>query len=408
MRAEKSDVQDREARKSKPRRGMKFASGLLVGAALFLLGIGVGNGRIQLPFDSGQSQNQALPSQLDYAKVDQLYSTLRSNYDGELDASKLIDGMLHGLAGATDDPYTVYLSREEADEFSDDLNGTFSGIGAELGLDDEENLIIVSPIEGFPASKAGIRPQDKIIGINDESAFGLSIMEAVNKIRGPKGSDVKLTVLRANKEIVFTITRDDIKIPSVEQQIIDGIGYLQINQFGDDTASLARRAARDFKDKGIRGVVLDMRGNPGGRLDAAIDIASLWLASGATVLEQKSGGRTVSTELASGNPLLKGIPTAVLINEGSASASEIVAGALKDNNVATLVGAKSFGKGSVQEIHDLRDGGQLKVTAARWYRPNGENIDKKGVSPDREVKMTDEDYEKGRDPQKDAAFKLLR
>lgn len=405
-------VRDHEADsviQSAPRKRITIIAGAVVtGAALFLLGLGIGGGRINADwFES--NNNPELPSSLDFTRVEQLYEALRRNYDGDPNSEELIDGMLHGLAGAAGDPYTTYLNADEAKEFSDQLNGTFSGIGAELGVDEDDNLVIVAPIEGFPASKAGLRPQDRITKVNDESATGLTIFEAVSKIRGPKGSEVKLTILRGNKELEFTITREDITIPSVDYEILDGnIGYLQINQFGDDTAALAEEAARDFDKHNVKGVVLDLRGNPGGLLTAAVDVASLWLAGGAVVLQQKTGDTVISTETAKGNNILSGVPTVVLINEGSASASEIVAGALKDNETATIVGIKSYGKGSVQEIHTLPDGGELKVTVARWYRPNGENIDKKGVSPDREIKMTEEDYQKDRDPQKNAALKLLR
>jgi carboxyl-terminal processing protease len=218
-----------------------------------------------------------------------------------------------------------------------------------------------------------------------------------------------LRVLRDKKQdLTFTITRDDIKVASVKYQILDGnIGYLQINQFNDDTTRLAIEAAREFKSKSVKGVVVDLRGNPGGLLTSAVEVSSLWLKEGDTVLKEKRGGVVVSTEAANGSSLLQGIPTAVLINEGSASASEIMAGALKDHNVATLFGAKSFGKGSVQEIKELPGGAELKITIARWYRPSGENIDKKGISPDKEVKMADDDYKNKRDPQKDAAIQFL-
>jgi carboxyl-terminal processing protease len=238
----------------------------------------------------------------------------------------------------------------------------------------------------------------------------MSTEDAVAKIRGPKDTEVKLRVLRDKKEdLNFTITRDDIKIPSVKSEILAGnVGYMQINQFGDDTADLARQAAQEFKDKNVNGVILDLRGNPGGLLDAAVDVSSLWLPEGTTILQEKRGGVVVSTSYAKGGDTLHGIKTAVLIDAGSASASEITAGALKDNNAATLFGVKSFGKGSVQQIQRLPGGAELKVTIARWYRPNGQNIDKKGISADHEVKMTDDDYKNKRDPQKDAAIDFIK
>lgn len=386
----------------------KIASGVLVALLIFVLGMGIGSGRLSLR--SGNSQNKDLPEDLNYSSVEELYDMLKKEYDGDLDEQKLLDGIKTGLAEATGDPYTVYLNSEDAQKFQEQLNGTFSGIGAELGENEDGNLIIVSPIAGFPAEKAGLRPKDVIVSINSESTAGMNIDEAVSKIRGPKGTDVELKVVRNEKEdLTFKITRADITIPSVKFEIMDGnIGYLQIAQFGEDTSDLAETAAKDFKQKGVKAIVLDLRGNPGGLLDASVDVASLWLPQGETVLQQKRGEKVTGTAYATGNDVLKGIPTVVLINDGSASASEIVAGALKDHKAATLIGTKTYGKGSVQELQKFRGGSELKVTIARWYTPDGQNIDKTGISPDQEVTISDDDFKAGRDPQKDAALNFLK
>jgi len=375
---------------------------------VFFAGLGIGNGTIQFGMVKN-TQNKDLPADLDYSSVESLYDELKANYDGELDYKKLLNGMKAGLAEASGDAYTVYLNADEAEEFNRQLNGTFSGIGAELGQDADKNLIVVSPIAGFPAANAGLRPQDMIVEIDGKSTAGVSVAEAVTKIRGPKGTDVTLSILRNKSEdLKITITREDITIPSVKYEILDGnIGYMQITQFNEETTGLAAKAAQEFKSKGVKGVVVDLRGNPGGLLDASVNVSSLWLKKGATVLQEKRGGVVVTTEYANGNNVLEGVPTAILINAGSASASEIMAGALKDNKAATIFGVKSFGKGSVQQIKELAGGGELKVTIARWHRPSGENIDKKGISPDTEVKMTEEDYTNERDPQKDAAIQFL-
>jgi carboxyl-terminal processing protease len=389
--------------------GGRIAAVVAVVVVIFSAGVGVGNGTVQ--FGKFKNvQNKSLPDNLDYSGVENLYDMLKANYDGQLDTKKLLDGIKSGLAEASGDPYTIYLNTKEADDFSKQLNGTFSGVGAELGQDASGNLIVVSPIAGYPADRAGIRPQDAILEIDGKSTAGLNIAEAVTKIRGPKGTTVKLRILRSKKEdLSFTLTREDIKIPSVKSEIVNGnIGYLQITQFNEDTSELAVKAAQGFKDKQVKGIVLDLRGNPGGLLSAAVDVSSLWLKQGDTVLQEKRSGIVVSTEEANDNSLLQGIPTIVLINEGSASASEITAGALKDHGVATLYGVKSFGKGSVQQIKELAGGGELKVTIARWYRPNGANIDKKGISPDKEIKMTEDDYKNKRDPQKDAAVNFIK
>lgn len=388
--------------------GIVKIGGLAAGIILiFSFGLGIGNGTIS--FSKVPSQNESLPNELDYSSVNQLYKAIKTNYDGKLSEKALLDGMKSGLAQATGDPYTEYFNAEDAKDFNQQLQGSFTGIGAELGQDSDKNLIVVSPIEGFPADKAGLRAQDIIVSIDGKNTLGMSINDAVKKIRGEKGTKVKLDILRDKSEsLSFTITRDDIKIPSVESKIEDGIGYMQITQFGDDTANLAEQAAREFKENNVTGVVVDVRDNPGGLLDAAVKISSLWLPEGKTVLQEKRDGKVIQTYSASGNDILNGIPTVVLINGGSASASEILAGALGDNDAATLIGEKSYGKGSVQQIQQLSDGAEVKVTVARWYRPNGQNIDKKGIEPTQTVKLSDEDYKNGSDPQKDAAFTKLK
>lgn len=387
----------------------KFASALVAVVLVFGVGYGFGNGSFS--FSSGTNPaNKELPTKLDYSSVDDVYRAIKANYDGELDEAKLLDGLKTGLATATGDPYTNYFNAEQAKDFNNQLQGTFSGIGAELGNDAQGNLIVVAPIDGFPAQKAGLRAQDVLVSIDGKATSGISVDEAVTKIRGKKGTEVTLRVLRDKKEdLTFKITRDNIKIKSVKWEMLDNnIGYIRVNQFSDDTGELARQAANEFKTKGATRVILDLRGNPGGLVDAATALSSMWLPEGKTILQERRGKTAVSTQLSSGSNILNGLKTVVLIDAGSASASEITAGALKDNGVATVMGVKSFGKGSVQQIIQLGGGAEIKVTIARWYRPNGENIDKKGISPDKEVKMTDDDYKTGRDPQKDAAIDFLK
>lgn len=354
------------------------------------------------------SANQELPNQLDYSAVEEVYAKLKANFDGELELGELEDGLREGLVRAAGDPYTEFLDEQASKEFQENLSGSFEGIGAELGKKDEL-IVIVSPISGFPAEEAGLKANDAIVEINGEPAIDLSIIQAVQKIRGPKGTEVELGVIRDGKRLDFEITRDTISIPSVETEKVSGnIGIIKISRFGEDTTRLVREAAQKFKNEDVRGVVLDLRGNPGGLLDVSVEVASVWLAEGQTVLQEKRGEEVIKTYFAEGNPILNEVETVVLINEGSASASEIVAGALSDHGIATLMGAKSFGKGSVQEVDQLDFGGMLKVTIARWFTPNGLNIDENGIKPDKNVKLTDEDIEKERDPQQKAAINLLK
>lgn len=346
--------------------------------------------------------------QLDYSSVEQIYNVLKKHYDGNLDQQKLIDGLKSGLVSATGDPYSEYFTAAEAKEFNKELAGSITGIGAELGTNDQNDIVIVSPLSGYPAEKAGLKPKDIIAAIDDKSTKGMTVSAAVKKIRGNPGTKVTLTVVRDNvRPFEVTITREKITVPSVKSEQIGDVGYIKINQFTTETVALAQTAAKDFKAKNLKAVVLDLRGNPGGYLDAAVGISSLWLDKGQTVVQQKRGSSVIGIEKAIGGNILKGLPTVVLIDGGSASASEIAAGALRDNGAAQLVGEKSFGKGSVQQVESFKDGSELKVTVARWYTPKGKNIDKQGISPDIVVSISDQDIASAKDTQKDKALQLL-
>lgn len=358
---------------------------------IFMLGVGTGDGRVSQYLHLGrQPIATGLPDKLDYSSVDQLYQSLKANYDGQLTATQLIDGLKHGLAAAANDPYTVYFTTAEAKTFNQELNNSFSGIGAQLGLDAEGNLEVIAPISGLPADKAGLKAQDIITSIDGVSTTGISVEQAVSKIRGAKGTQVTLKIVRAKSEALsFTITRDDITLPSVTTKILTGnIGYVHISTFANDTTDLMQKAADKFKAANVKGIVLDLREDPGGLLDAAVHVSSLWLTPGQLVLQEKRGSEVVQSYQALGGDELHGIPTVVLIDAGSASASEITAGALHDNNAAYIIGQKSYGKGVVQQLINQSDSSQLKVTIASWYRPNGQNINKLGITPDKTVTIT--------------------
>jgi carboxyl-terminal processing protease len=341
-------------------------------------------------------------------ELQKIYSKLQSEYDGEISSEDLNLSLKKGVVESAKDPYTVYFSPEEAKAFQSSLSGTFSGIGAELGQEGGQ-LIVIAPLDNSPAAAAGILPLDSIIQVNGENTEGWSVEKAVTKIRGEKGTPVTLKISRASGVTEITITRDDIKDPSVKTEILEGnIGYLRISRFGDDTSDLAIKAARDFKEKGVTGVILDLRNNGGGYLESSIDISSLWLDPGTVVLREKTKGIETKVDKASGTPYLKGIKTIVLTNGASASASEIVAGALQDNKAATLLGEKTFGKGSVQSPQPLEDGGLLKITIARWYTPNDKNIDKEGIKPDTELKQDTEALKSKVDNVKNKAAELLK
>ncbi len=379
---------------------------VLIAATFFVLGT---RGDSWLSYLRSNSQNQNLPAQLNFNELNKVYALLRERYDGQLDQQKLLDGAKKGLVEATGDPYTTYFTDAEAREFFGDLDGKFSGIGAELGKRNDQ-LTVISTIDNSPAAKSGVKPGDIIGKVNDEEVTGWSVEQAVSKIRGEKGTTVKLSVARGDEVKNFDITRDDIVDPSVRSETLDGnIGYIRLSRFNDsDSAALTRQAAEKFKQDGVKGVILDLRGNGGGYVDAAKQIASIWLEKDTVVVEERQGNKVLDSVKTDGAPILNGVPLVVLVDSYSASASEIIAGAFKDYGTAKLVGEKTYGKGSVQTIEEVSGGGQLKVTIAKWYTPNGKNINKEGIEPDEKVEFSPEAANQGKDPQRDKAIELLQ
>lgn len=390
----------------------RFSLSTLITASLLIGFVGFGLGfnypNIKDKLYSHTSDTKSLPPNLDFTSVESVYDELRKNYAGDLNAAKLIEGAKSGLVKAAGDPYTEYFDEEAAKEFNESLDGTFSGIGAEIAIKNDR-LVIVSPLAGSPAEAAGLKAGDYIVKINDESTAEMAVGEAVTKIRGPAGSNVRVTIVRANdapKEV--TITRSNIEVPSVTYAMKPGnIGYIELSRFSEDSAGKIREAATSLKAQGATKIVLDLRNNPGGLLESAVDISDEFLDKG-KIVEEKKDDKVVDTVSAQKGGLLVGLPTVVLINEGSASASEIIAGALQDNKAATIVGEKSFGKGSVQELIKLGKKTVLKVTIALWYTPNGKNISKEGINPDVKVDLSQDDFNNNRDPQLDKAIEILQ
>lgn len=381
---------------------------IFAGVLLFVFGLFVGQGRIS--FTSIGSGDTAKSSKLDYSELDALYNSLVKNYNGTLTSDQIMDGLKHGMAESAGDPYTVYMSAKESEDFNGSLQGTISGIGAKLEQDEDKNVVVAAPLAGSPAEAAGLRAKDIITSVDKKSVAGMSVSEVVKRIRGEKGTKVTVSIIRDKSEsLTFTITRDTIKIPSVVTKTLsDGqIGYIQVSQFSDDTDELIEKAADTFQSQGIKKVVLDLRDNPGGEVTTAVNLSSLWLKSGDTIVQQRKGSKVVDTQYATSLNTFRGVQTVVLINAGSASASEITALALRDYKAATIIGEQSYGKGVVQQLISFGDGSALKVTVAKWYSPNGTNIDKKGITPDRVVKYTEDDYKNGTDPQLDAATAYL-
>ena len=342
---------------------------------------------------------------IDLSSVQKTYQELIANYDGKLDTQKLIYGANRGLVEAAGDPHTAYMDPDETKEFDKSLSGQIGGgIGAEIGLRNNKPTII-KPLENSPAQKAGIKAGEVIVKVNDESSSDWSVDKVVSKIRGEIGTSVKLTLLSEGRTREVSVVRQNIVSPAVESEVDGEIGILKVNRFGDDTVSLSRKYASEFVEKGVKKVILDLRNNPGGTVGAAQGLLGIWLDNQIAMTERR-GSEIVKTLRTTGTPILGNMKTVVLINGNSASASEITAGALREYGKATLIGQKSYGKGSVQIVLGLPGGSQMKVTEARWYTPKGKNIDKTGIEPDVKVDLSSDDVNNNVDPQMDKAKSL--
>ncbi len=344
---------------------------------------------------------------LDFSSVQETYEVLKKNYDGKIDKQDLVYGLNRGLVEALGDEHSQYFDPDEAEEFRDGLEGNIgTGIGAELGSENSQ-LVIVRVLKNNSAEKSGLLAGDIIIKVNDESVAGWAIEKAVSKIRGEAGTTVKIVIERDGKELSFVVTRATISIPSIESKIIDGIGYLQVYRFDSETDNLARLAAKSFIEQGVKGVVVDLRDNGGGFLVAAKDLDSLWLDNKVVAVEKKQNIIIEKIRTDSSRALLGGLPTVILVNRNSASASEIFAGAMQEYNIAKLVGEQTFGKGTVQSMLDLKSGAMAKLTVARWYTARGKNINKKGIKPDVVIEITKDDLKNKQDKQLEKALNLL-
>lgn len=302
----------------------------------------------------------------------------------KLDRDKLMFGAIQGLVHAVGDPHTEFMPPVEAKQFQQDIKGSFDGIGAEIGIR-KEILTVIAPLKGNPADKAGIKAGDKIFKINDTSTADLGLDQAVRLIRGPHGTSVRLLIMRDgfSKPQEFSVKRDVIHVQIVEtEQKLNGIFVIKLHQFTENAGLEFRKAVREFYASGSKKLVLDLRGNPGGFLTVSVDIASWFVPAGDVVARERYSDGSEDVYRSNGYGLLEHVPTVVLINEGSASASEILSGALRDLRHSVLIGSKSYGKGSVQQVEDLPRQSSLKVTIAKWLTPNSIEIDGKGLDPD--------------------------
>lgn len=322
---------------------------------------------------------------------------------------KLFYGALRGMVEAVEDPYTVFMDPQISKEFDDDLAGTFEGIGAEIGIKNDV-VTVIAPLPDMPAQKAGLKAGDAILFIDDTSTAGMSVDEAVSRIRGTKGTEVKLSIGRVGEgELIdILITRDKIVVKSINTAVLeDNILHIKISNFNNDTEQLFNQAVTQVIEDQAPGIIVDLRNNPGGYLDTAIEMASEWIEQGIVVTEKYSEDNKTE-HLARGRARLTDVPTVVLVNQGSASASEIVSGALQDYKRAVVIGERTFGKGSVQTLNKYGDGSSLKLTVAKWLTPNNRSINDEGIEPDIRVVYTLEDFNSNIDPQLNAALELLK
>ncbi len=400
---------------------LRVFSSIFVFIIIFYFGFGIGYNHASnkiLGGYGGKIINEKEKNLPDYLKKDVNFSLykevaqlIQENYvDRPVPETQLFYGALAGEVASLGDPYSVFFNPELTKEFNKELSSELEGIGAEIGIKNNF-LTIISPLPNSPAKKAGLLAGDKIYKIDGEEALELSLGEAVKKIRGKAGTKVVLTIIREGEEkpLDIEIIRAKIHYDTVKWKMEKGnILYVEVSNFNQDTAQLFNKMVNENINKNIKGIVFDLRNNPGGFLDVAIEIAGKWIKNGDPVLIERFNKNKETVHPSNGKAEFNGIPTVVLVNKGSASASEIVAGALQDYGLAVLVGEKTFGKGSVQSLFDLSDNSSLKLTIAKWLTPQGRAIDKKGIKPDIEVGLSSDDYDNDRDPQKDKAFEILK
>ena len=357
------------------------------------------------PYLGGKTSSDTL----ELKPVQYLYNTLKENYDGDIDKTALVEGAKKGMVAAVGDKYTEYMTAEEASDYKNALEGDIeeAGIGVSLAIR-EDYTRVIRTLPDNPARKAGVLAGDIIYAIDDKEVWQESVEVIAQKLRGANGSKFKLTVVRNNKKVDFELTREKINNVSADIEYSGDIAILSVYRFSSETGTLVRKLTKEATDKKVKGVIIDLRNNGGGYVNAAKEMLSLWI-DGEKVLTQRSKTLSTSTIYAPrGNAILKDTKTVVLVNGSTASASEIVVGALKDYKLATVVGEKTYGKGVVQNMIELDGGSLLKVTSAHWYTPNDNGINGTGIEPDEKVERTYEQINKNIDPQLDKAKSMIK
>ena len=390
-------------------RQISFGTGIALSFFTLVIGfiIGANWKNLYLQFSPYINPHQKISNTIKWDELNEVYSQISSNYDGSIDKQNVIEGAKKGLTASLGDPYTVYFNAKEAVEFKSSLNGEIkeAGVGIEM-IKQGDYVVITRTLPDNPARKAGVHAGDIIYAINDEEVWDKDADIIASKLRGTSGEKVKLTVARDRQKINFELVREKINNVSADISYQGKTAIISVYRFSEDTGNLVESFTKEFKNKGINKVILDLRNNGGGYVKAARDLLSLWL-DGDKILTQKSTstGQTI-TYAKRGEAILKDTKTVVLVNNATASASEIVAGALKEYHKATIVGVKTYGKGVVQTILELSGGSLLKVTTAHWYTPNDQTINKTGITPDIEIARSYSDINSGKDPQMDKAKSL--
>src|SRR3989338_1352727 len=393
---------------------------LVIAVIFFAVGFAVGQKRIEFTkkgFIPQISVSNQLPSRnqnIDFSLFWQVFETLPQKYidKSAIDSQKILYGAISGMVRSLGDPYTAFLDPKQNEAIKADLSGIYEGVGIQIGFNKDKRLVVIAPLSGTPAQKAGVRAKDLILKIDDKETFDLTLPEAVDLIRGPAGTRVKLVLSREGQEKPqeLEIERAKISVKSVEVEFKNEqkgeIEVIKVTRFGDQTDSEWDSAVSDILAKNVKGVVVDMRNNPGGQLSSAVHIAADFIKG--TVVEQEfADGRVESLSADHEGKLLK-IPLTVLVNAGSASASEIFAGAIQDANRAKIVGEKTFGKGTVQDVVDFTGGSGLHITIAKWLTPKGKSISSVGITPDVIIEFpATSDQEQKEDPQLDKALEIV-
>ena len=392
---------------SKPEKKVNLTTTVIVAAVTMAIGVIIGINFDKISNNINTALGNRAATSISFDELNDVYGELSSSFDGSLDRKKVIEEAKRGLVNAAGDKYTYYMNAKEAEEFDKELEGDVgAGIGVEIG--ERDGLVkVLRTTPDNPARKAGVLAGDIIYKADDEDISGLGVEDVAKKLRGEAGTKVKLTVMRDNKEVSFDLVREIINNVSVYSDYKGDAAIITITRFDSDTGKLAREKAQEAIDKKVKKVIIDLRGNGGGYVTAAQEVASLWVESGKLIVEQKSQSGLYNEKVYAkgGSAILKNTKTIVLVNGSTASASEIVAGALQDYDLAKLIGEKTYGKGSVQALQKLTGGELLRVTVAKWYTPKGKNINGEGIVPDKEVERTFDQINKEEDPQLDAALK---